>query len=174
MSIKIAVYPGTFDPITNGHIDIITRACKLVDKLIVGVAVNVSKTPLFSTEERIDMIRQELSQIEFGKDDGEVVVMPINNLLIDFASSIGAKTIFRGLRAVSDFDYEFKMSVMNSRLNSDIETVFLMASENNQFVSSVFVKEIVRFGGDVSSFVTPTVKEILNKKIKSDIEKSQN
>ena len=169
---KIAVYPGTFDPITNGHLDIITRACRLVDKLIVGVAVNASKTPLFTTEERIDMIKNELSNVNFCKDSGIVEVMPISNLLIDFASSIGARTIFRGLRAVSDFDYEFKMSVMNSRLNSKIETVFLMASENNQFVSSVFVKEIVRFGGDVSSFVPPRVKTILNEKLKINVEKN--
>lgn len=166
MGLKIAVYPGTFDPITNGHLDIIVRACKLVDKLIVGVAVNASKTPLFSIDERIDLIKYELSQINFCPEAGMIEVMPINNLLIDFASSIGAKTIFRGLRAVSDFDYEFKMSVMNSRLNSKIETVFLMASETNQFISSVFVKEIARFNGDVSSFVPLRVKEKLLQKIK--------
>ena len=120
------------------------------------------------------MIKNELSDIKFCKEAGVIEVMPINNLLIDFASSIGARTIFRGLRAVSDFDYEFKMSVMNSRLNSQIETVFLMASEHNQFVSSVFVKEIARFGGDISSFVTPRVKEILYKKIKEDVENNIN
>jgi pantetheine-phosphate adenylyltransferase len=149
---RIALYPGTFDPITNGHIDIITRAAKLVDKLIVGVAINVGKGPIFPLEERAELVRNE-TDIIAAKTGTVIEVKMYETLLISFAHEVGAKMIFRGLRAVSDFDYEFQMAGMNYRLDSDIETVFLMASEHHQFISSRFVKDIATFGGDISSFV---------------------
>ena len=149
---RIALYPGTFDPITNGHIDIITRAAKLVDKLIVGVAINVGKGPVFPLEERAELVRNE-TDIIAAKTGTVIEVKMYETLLISFAHEVGAKMIFRGLRAVSDFDYEFQMAGMNYRLDSDIETVFLMASEHHQFISSRFVKDIATFGGDISSFV---------------------
>jgi pantetheine-phosphate adenylyltransferase len=149
---RIALYPGTFDPITNGHIDIITRAAKLVDKLIVGVAINVGKGPIFPLEERAELVRNE-TEIIAAKTGTVIEVKMYETLLINFAHEVGAKMIFRGLRAVSDFDYEFQMAGMNYRLDSDIETVFLMASEHHQFISSRFVKDIATFGGDISSFV---------------------
>jgi pantetheine-phosphate adenylyltransferase len=136
--LRVALYPGTFDPITNGHVDIITRAAKLVDKLVVGVAINVGKNPIFPLEERAELVRSETEY---------------ENLLINCAREVGAQMIVRGLRAVSDFDYEFQMAGMNYRLDTDIETVFLMASEHHQFISSRFVKDIATFGGDISSFV---------------------
>ena len=149
---RIALYPGTFDPITNGHIDIITRAAKLVDRLIVGVAINVGKGPIFPLEERAELVRNE-TDIIAAKTGTVIEVKMYETLLISFAHEVGAKMIFRGLRAVSDFDYEFQMAGMNYRLDSDIETVFLMASEHHQFISSRFVKDIATFGGDISSFV---------------------
>jgi pantetheine-phosphate adenylyltransferase len=149
---RIALYPGTFDPITNGHIDIITRAAKLVDKLIVGVAINVGKGPIFPLEERAELVRNE-TDIIAAKTGTVIEVKMYETLLISFAHEVGAKMIFRGLRAVSDFDYEFQMAGMNYRLDADIETVFLMASEHHQFISSRFVKDIATFGGDISSFV---------------------
>jgi pantetheine-phosphate adenylyltransferase len=149
---RVALYPGTFDPITNGHVDIITRAAKLVDKLVVGVAINVGKNPIFPLEERAELVRSE-TEIIAAKTGRVIEVKMYESLLIDCAREVGAQMIVRGLRAVSDFDYEFQMAGMNYRLDSDIETVFLMASEHHQFISSRFVKDIATFGGDISSFV---------------------
>ncbi len=149
---RIALYPGTFDPITNGHVDIITRAARLVDKLVVGVAINAGKGPIFGLEERVELVRAEILPIA-QKTGTDIVVRPFETLLIAFAHEVGAQMIVRGLRAVSDFDYEFQMAGMNYRLDNKIETVFLMASEHHQFISSRFVKDIARFGGDISSFV---------------------
>jgi len=150
MAERIAVYPGTFDPITNGHIDVISRAVRLCDRLVVGVAVNIGKGPLFDLDDRVALVRDEVALLH---DGGRIEVRPFDSLLIGFARSVGASMIVRGLRAVSDFDYEFQMAGMNRRLDTGIETVFLMASETNQFISSRFVKEVARLGGDVSSFV---------------------
>ena len=156
---RVAVYPGTFDPITYGHIDIIQRALRLVDRLIVAVAVNTGKNPLFSAEERLGIVREEMADIE--SDDGAIEVRPFDNLLMDFAVEVGATMVIRGLRAVSDFEYEFQMTGMNARLNPDIETVFLMATERHQFIASRLVQEVGRFGGDISSFVSPNVQQHL-------------
>jgi pantetheine-phosphate adenylyltransferase len=149
---RIGVYPGTFDPVTNGHLDIIGRAARLVDRLVIGVALNIGKGPLFSPDERVALVREECGAIT-ARTGTPIDVMHFDNLLVKFAESVGAKMIIRGLRAVSDFDYEFQMAGMNYRLTHEIETVFLMASERHQFISSRFVKEIARLGGDVSSFV---------------------
>jgi pantetheine-phosphate adenylyltransferase len=153
----VGLYPGTFDPITKGHMDVISRATKVVDHLIVAVAVNAGKTPLFSVEERTAMVREEIGSLETNGVDVEV--RPFDNLLMHFAQQVGARVIVRGLRAVSDFEYEFQMAGMNARLNPEVETVFLMASERQQFISSRFVKEIGRLGGDIRSFVSPRVAE---------------
>ncbi len=157
--LRVGVYPGTFDPITLGHMDIITRAAALVDKLIVAVAGNQTKGPLFTAEERVAMADAELEALRAAGRDVEV--RAFDNLLIHFARQVEASIIIRGLRAVSDFEYEFQMATMNARLESDIETVFLTASERQQFVASNLVKEIARLGGDVSSFVSPAVAEAL-------------
>jgi len=149
---RIGVYPGTFDPVTNGHLDIIGRAARLLDHLVVGVAINVGKEPLFPLDERVELVRAEAGRA-IADSGATVEVMPFEGLLIEFARSVGAQMIVRGLRAVSDFDYEFQMAGMNRRLDPAIETVFLMASETHQFISSRFVKEIARLGGDVASFV---------------------
>ena len=149
---KVGVYPGTFDPVTNGHIDIIGRAARLVDRLVVGVAANAGKGPLFPVAERIELVEAEVAAIA-ARTGTEIVVRSFAGLLIEFARSANAGVIVRGLRAVSDFDYEFQMAGMNSRLDSAVETVFLMASEHHQFISSRFVKEIATLGGDVTSFV---------------------
>jgi len=163
---RIALYPGTFDPITNGHLDIIYRASSLCDTLIVGVAENIEKTPLFNVEERkkliVDTLKSKFSNTD--RELGEIKVQAFNNLLINFARSNSVTMIIRGLRAVSDFDYEFQMAGMNARLASDIETVFLTASETNQFVASRFVKEISDLGGDISSFVPTTVLKAIERK----------
>jgi pantetheine-phosphate adenylyltransferase len=157
---RVGVYPGTFDPITNGHLDIIQRARRMVDRLIVAVATNAGKGPLFSVDERVLMVREDVAAL---KDGGATVeVRPFDTLLMNFAVSCGASLIIRGLRAVSDFEYEFQMAGMNSRLNPDVETVFLMASERCQFISSRFVKEIGYLGGDISSFVSPRVRKHLD------------
>ncbi len=151
---RIGVYPGTFDPVTNGHLDMIARAARLLDRLIVGVAINTGKTPLFPLEERVELVQAEMSAI--ADRNGTVIeVRPFEGLLIDFARQIGACMIVRGLRAVSDFDYEFQMAGMNYRMAPDIETVFLMASERHQFIASRLVKEVVMLGGDIASFVPP-------------------
>ena len=158
---RIGVYPGTFDPITYGHMNLVERAAGLVDKLVIGVAVNQHKNSLFSLEDRLAMTEQA---VEKYRDKSVIVVKPlIDTLLVNFAKENKAQVIFRGLRAVSDFEYEFKMCVMNRRLEEDIETVFLMASEKHQFVSSVFFKEICQLGGDISNFVTPEIAEKLIK-----------
>lgn len=151
---RIGVYPGTFDPFTNGHRDIIIRASKVCDKLVIGIASNISKEPLFSAEERAEMALADLADV-----DGlaEIEVKIFDNLLMDFAAEQQADCIVRGLRAVSDFEYEFQMAAMNARLNSSIETIFFMASEQNLFIASRLVKEIGRLGGDISSFVSPEV-----------------
>ena len=153
---RIGIYPGTFDPITNGHSDIIRRAVRVVDRLVIGVARNDGKGPLFATDERVEIVRDEIAHLENG-DAERIEVCAFDTLLMSFAHSVGAKVIIRGLRAVSDFEYEFQMAGMNARLNPDIETVFLMASDRFQFISSRFVKEIGALGGDVSHFVSPRV-----------------
>jgi pantetheine-phosphate adenylyltransferase len=152
MAERVAVYPGTFDPVTNGHIDVISRAARLCDRLVVGVAINIGKGPLFDLEDRVALVRDEVALLNDGL---RIEVRAFDSLLIAFARSVGASMIVRGLRAVSDFDYEFQMAGMNRRMDPAIETVFLMASETNQFISSRFVKEVARLGGDVSSFVPP-------------------
>jgi pantetheine-phosphate adenylyltransferase len=165
---RIALYPGTFDPVTNGHLDIIYRASSLCDLLIVGVAENTGKSPLFNVEERKELLEDTLKS-NFSNSKrvvGEITVESFNNLLIDFSRSNSVTMIIRGLRAVSDFDYEFQMAGMNARLASDIETVFLTASETNQFVASRFVKEISDLGGDISSFVPTTVFKAIERKKK--------
>jgi pantetheine-phosphate adenylyltransferase len=157
---RVGVYPGTFDPIHKGHLDVIRRATKVVDRLVLAVAVNVGKDPFLPLEDRTALVQSEASRLM--EDDAvngcRLEVHPFDNLLVDFAASVGATLIVRGLRAVSDFEYEFQMAATNARLQPGIETVFLMASETNQFISSRFVKEISRLGGDVSSFVSPQVR----------------
>jgi len=158
MAERIGLYPGTFDPVTNGHLDIIGRAARIVDRLVVGVAVNIGKGPLFPLEERVELVRAETNTIA-ARTGTTIEVMPFEGLLVGFAQQLGAGVIVRGLRAVSDFDYEFQMAGMNRRLDPGIETVFLMASETNQFISSRFVKEIARLGGDIVSFVPKLTHE---------------
>jgi pantetheine-phosphate adenylyltransferase len=157
---RIGLYPGTFDPVTLGHIDIIERAMALVDRLVIGVAINRDKGPLFSLEERVAMIGAECAAIS-EKTGGEIVVHPFENLLIDCAHDVGAGVILRGLRAVADFEYEFQMVGMNRALDASVETVFLMADARRQAIASKLVKEIARLGGDVSKFVTPPVAAAL-------------
>ena len=157
---RTGLYPGTFDPITLGHLDIIQRAMALVDRLVIGVAINRDKGPLFSLEERVSMVERECEAV-IAKTGGEIVVHPFENLLIDCARDVGASVIIRGLRAVADFEYEFQMVGMNRALDNSIETVFLMADARRQAIASKLVKEIARLGGDVSKFVTPPVNEAL-------------
>ncbi len=153
---RIGVYPGTFDPIHNGHIDVILRGARLVDKLVIAVAVNEDKGPLFTLQERVDMMREETDRLA-GNGVAEIEIVPFKNLITQFASEVGANVIIRGLRGVADFDYEFQMAGMNARLNPDIETVFLMAEANNQAIASKLIREISRLGGNVSGFTTPAV-----------------
>ncbi len=160
-SVRVGVYPGTFDPMTKGHFDIITRATRVVDRLVVAVAVNAGKEPLFSLPERVAMVESEVSQFANG-DGSRIKVVPFDSLLMDFVGEIGASVIVRGLRAVSDFEYEFQMAGMNARLNPKIETIFLMAADRYQFISSRFVKEIGRLGGEVGHFVSSSVKHHLD------------
>jgi len=164
ISVRVGLYPGTFDPVTIGHIDIIQRACVLVDRLVIGVAINRGKGPLFTLEERVEMIEQSLGRMNTG--DTEVLVEPFENLLIKKADEIGAKIIIRGLRAVSDFEYEYALVGMNRAMNPDIETVFLMAEAKHQAIASGLVKEIARLDGNVSKFVTPDVQDALKAKFK--------
>jgi pantetheine-phosphate adenylyltransferase len=158
---RIGVYPGTFDPVTNGHIDIIRRAAGVVDRLVVAVAINAGKNPLFALDERVAMVRQETAAMTENGIASRIEVRPFDNLLMDFTVSVGARVIIRGLRAVSDFEYEFQMAGMNARLNSAVETLFLMASDRHQFISSRFVKEIGRLGGDVGHFVPARIAKRL-------------
>lgn len=155
---RVALYPGTFDPVTNGHLDIIGRAARLVDRLVVGVAINIGKGPLFELEERVALVQAEVAAIA-ARNGTVIEVRPFEGLLVQYAREVGAGMIIRGLRAVSDFDYEFQMVGMNRRLDQEIETVFLMASETNQFIASRLVKEIARLGGDISGFVPRTTLE---------------
>lgn len=157
---RIGLYPGTFDPITLGHVDIITRAMALVDRLVIGVAINRDKGPLFDLETRVAMVREECEAIA-ARTGGEILVHPFENLLIDCARDVGAGVIVRGLRAVADFEYEFQLVGMNRALDASIETVFLMADARRQAIASKLVKEIARLGGDVSKFVTPSVNAAL-------------
>ena len=158
MADRTGVYPGTFDPVTNGHMDIISRAARVVDALIVGVAINAGKGPLFSLDERVEMVAEEI-ELAANTKDCRVEVRSFEGLLTNFAASCGASLIIRGLRAVTDFEYEFQMTGMNTKLNSEIETVFLMASEGEQFISSRLVKEIGSLGGDIGHFVSLRVRE---------------
>ena len=158
---RTGLYPGTFDPITNGHSDIIGRAVKLVDRLVIGVAKNIGKAPMFTLEERVDMIREQV-----GKHGDKVEVVPFETLLIGFAQEVGASVIIRGLRAVADFEYEFQMTAMNQQLNRDIETVFLMADPRHQAIASRLVKEIAQLGGNIAPFVAPSVADRLLAKVK--------
>ena len=157
---RIGIYPGTFDPITKGHLHIIKRASRQVDRLIIGVAENIRKSPRFNVDQRIAMVKTDCDNLP--EKYCEIEVRPFDNLLVHFARDENATCIFRGLRAVSDFDYEFQMTGMNARLAPDIETVFLMAADKWQFVSASFVKEIHAMGGDVSEFVTPATLARLN------------
>ena len=160
---RIGLYPGTFDPITLGHLDIIRRASLLVDRLVIGVAINSNKSPLFDLEERVSMMEEECNHLS-KQARTEFVVHPFENLLIDCANDVGAQVIVRGLRAVADFEYEFQMVGMNRSLDNSIETVFLMAEAKHQAIASKLVKEIARLNGDISKFVTPHVaKRLLNK-----------
>ena len=158
------LYPGTFDPITLGHLDIIKRAVKLVDHLVIGVATNAPKNPIFTLEERVEMVKTEAEKVAAGH--ATIKVTPFSSLLVKFAAEVGASVIIRGLRAVSDFEYEFQMVAMNQRLNTEIETVFLMADPRHQAISSRLVKEIALLGGDISPFTTPAVAEALVKHCK--------
>jgi len=160
---RIGLYPGTFDPVTLGHLDIVKRAVKLVDHLVIGIANNPSKSQVFSTEERVAMIRRETAPLA-GDGRATITVETFDSLLIQFARKIGARIIIRGLRAVSDFEYEFQMVGMNQRLDPDIETVFLMADPRHQAIASRLVKEIAAFGGDVSPFTTAAVAAELKKR----------
>ncbi|RLL71788.1 pantetheine-phosphate adenylyltransferase [Paenirhodobacter hankyongi] len=161
---RIGLYPGTFDPVTLGHIDIIQRAMPLVDRLVIGVAINRDKGPLFTLEERVEMIEAECAEIT-ARCGGEIVVHPFENLLIHCARDVNANVIIRGLRAVADFEYEFQMVGMNRALDSSVETVFLMADARRQAIASKLVKEIARLDGEVSRFVTPAVQTRLLAKL---------
>ena len=159
---RIGLYPGTFDPVTLGHFDIIKRAVKLVDHLVIGVATNAPKDPMFSLTERLEMVRTEAERLAAGR--ATIAVVAFDSLLVQFAADVGASVIIRGLRAVSDFEYEFQMVAMNQRLNTEIETVFLMADPRHQAISSKLVKEIALLGGDIKPFTTPAVADALIKR----------
>jgi len=162
---RTGVYPGTFDPITVGHLDIISRsALHLVDRLIVAVATNAGKEPMFDVDERVELVKAGVETLP-EETRATIEVQPFSNLLMHFVGDVGASVIVRGLRAVSDFEYEFQMAAMNRRLNSQVETVFLMALDRNQFISSRFVKEIARLGGDVAQFLPPRVHDHLERKL---------
>ena len=155
MTQRIGVYPGTFDPITLGHMDIIERGAKLVDKLIIGVTTNIAKAPMFNDDERIAMVKREVGAL----GNANIEVVGFNSLLMDFAAAQGASTVIRGIRGVTDFEYEYQLTGMNRQLNDKIETIFLMADVALQPIASRLVKEIAIYGGDISKFVTPAVRE---------------
>jgi pantetheine-phosphate adenylyltransferase len=163
---RVGLYPGTFDPITLGHVDIIRRACTLCDRLVIGIAINRDKGPLFNLEERVSMVESECRPIAEAAGV-EIVAHPFENLLIQCAAEVGANMIVRGLRAVSDFEYEFQMVGMNRAMNDEIETVFLMSDVQYQAIASRLVKEIARLGGDASQFVPPAIAAALRRKLKS-------
>lgn len=165
---RTGLYPGTFDPITLGHIDIIRRGCALVDRLVIGVAINRDKGPLFDLNERVAMIESEALRLNV-ETGTEIVVHPFENLLIDCARDVGASIILRGLRAVADFEYEYQMVGMNRQLDSSIETVFLMAEAQHQAIASKLVKEICRLGGKVSKFVTPEIELALKNRLHAKV-----
>ena len=155
MKKRIGIYPGTFDPITLGHMDIIERGAKLVDELIIGVTTNAAKSPMFSDDERIAMVKREVA----GIGDGSIRVVGFDSLLVDFADEMGAGTVIRGIRGVTDFEYEYQLTGMNRQLNHDVETVFLMADISLQHSASRLVKEVAIYGGEISKFVTASVRE---------------
>jgi len=159
---KIGIYPGTFDPMTNGHLNIIQRSLKIVDKLIIGVADNMNKKPLLSVDERKDIIANDIKYLEISNK--KIEIYSVKRLLTEFAKTHNANCIIRGLRVVSDFEYEFQMTGMNYQLSSDVETIFLMSADNNSFISSNLVKEVHKLGGDVSKFVSKNTIRILNNK----------
>lgn len=161
MSNRVGIYAGTFDPITNGHVDIIVRASHMVDHLIVAVAKHTDKSPLFTLEKRVDMVERVLAEVDSAKCASKIEVVSFDSLLVSFAVEKNAGMLIRGLRAVSDFEYEFKMAAMNGRLQPQLETVFLMATDKSQFISSRFIKEISKLGGDISPFVSPYVHQQL-------------
>lgn len=163
MTTRIGIYPGTFDPITKGHLHIIKRASRQVDHLIIAIASNERKKPMFTAEERVAMAKADIATLEGAS--GTITVETFDSLLIHYAREKNAHCIFRGLRAVSDFEYEFQMTGMNARMAPEIETVFLMASDKWQFVSSSFIREIVSLGGDISDFVTPATEKALKNKV---------
>ena len=154
MTRRIGVYPGTFDPITLGHMDIISRGAKLVDELIIGVTTNIAKTPMFSDDERIAMVEREVA----GIGNAKIRVVGFNSLLMDFAEAQGAQTVIRGIRGVTDFEYEYQLTGMNRQLHDRVETVFLMADVALQPIASRLVKEIALYGGEISKFVSPAVR----------------
>ncbi len=161
---RTGLYPGTFDPITVGHTDIIRRACSLVDRLVIGVAINRDKGPLFSLEERVAMIEAECEALA-DQNGCEIIAHPFENLLIHCAIDVGASVIIRGLRAVADFEYEYQMVGMNRAMDDSVETVFLMAEAQHQAIASKLVKEICRLGGDISGFVSPAVEAQLKERL---------
>jgi len=172
-NLRTGIYPGTFDPFTNGHIDIIRRAMHIVDKLIIGVAINTGKSAMFTFEERVEILKEETNELKKSSQvplKKTIEVKPFENVLVTFAHSIGASIIIRGIRAVSDFEFEFKMAGMNAKLDKNIETVFLMASEHHQFTSSKLVKEIAKLGGNISDFVSSRVE----KRILEHLEREKN
>jgi len=163
MTERVGVYPGTFDPVTSGHMEVVRRSLRLVDKLVIGPATNIGKGPLFSLQERIDIIKDDIA--DFSEvDKARIQIAPFDGLLIHFAREVGASVIIRGLRAVSDFEYEIQMANMNARMEPNIETIFLMASDRHQFIASSLVKDIARLGGDTSQFVSKKVFERLKRK----------